>query len=87
MGVSISTDKPPSMIELQILVIEADVSCMCDAYLGEDIQRRDDESGITLAGHGDVKQWVFFPCPKCGHDWSLNKILNKIERMYLEANL
>ena len=86
MGVSISTDKPPSMIELQMLVIEAEVPCFCKTDLGTESKRHDHESGILLAGHGDVKQWVHFPCPKCGHDWSLNKILNKIQVKYMEAN-
>jgi len=23
------------------------------------------------------KQWVYFPCPDCGYDWSLWKLLNR----------
>lgn len=85
MGVRVTTEVPPSLEELKALISKAEVGCFCKTLLGDSIDSYDHTGGITVQGHSE-KQWVYFPCPKCGHEWSLNHLLNKIQVKYTEAN-
>ena len=35
--------------------------------------------GIPIKALDGKKAWVYFTCKKCGHDWSLQKLLHQAE--------
>ena len=64
MGVSVTTNVPPTMDELQELITKAEVDCrFCKTRLGSLIDCWTHDGGIRVMGYPE-KQWVYFTCPK-----------------------
>lgn len=52
--------------------------CYCgNILIGDCIQTYLHPAGIEVEGWPG-KQWVYFHCDKCGYDWALWKLLNRI---------
>ncbi|MFX0133349.1 MAG: hypothetical protein ACFFDN_06885 [Candidatus Hodarchaeota archaeon] len=60
------------------------IHCECwkkinhDCILG-DVEYYEHDGGDFLEGLKE-KQWIYFTCKRCNYQWSLHKILNRIER-------
>jgi hypothetical protein len=88
MGITVSADPPPAMEEIQEIITKAEIDCRwCKTRLGSLIDSwGPHEGGIPVQGFPE-KRWVYFPCPGCGHDWSLTHLLHQIQVKFMEANL
>lgn len=39
------------------------------------VERYEHDGGFAVAvSYGNARQWLYVSCPKCGHDWSLDKL-------------
>ena len=81
-----TVSEPIPLEEIARIIDEAEVVCShCGNIIrGASIGNYDHDGGIPVRGYSKA-QWVYFTCDGCGHQWSLTKLLNKIDRMYKET--
>lgn len=74
------TGKKYSLAEIGGLIGKEELHCDCGRVIqAGDVDRwGPHDGGIEIEGFAE-KQWVFFHCAKCGYDWSLVKLLHKVE--------
>lgn len=75
-----AAEKVLSLAEIGDIIDKHNLPCTCGATIqGSNIDcYGPHDGGIKVKGYAD-KQWVYVNCPKCGYDWALWKLLNKIK--------
>lgn len=67
--------------EIEVVIHKSGVTCDCGREITTRAERYDHDGGVPVKGFAE-KQWVYFNCPKCGYDWALWKLLNRITGKY-----